>query len=367
MRELSTVVKFSQAAPELYEAMKIYFSNYMAEKGVTGFAKSDRSATDMEMAINKAYCDEIERRSGYTLDNFDGSVRRWANNTVVQQFADNIRDYMIDMILPITLDNGVLRYFADFRYADLGDSMSFNLENNALYTVSRAGYRLRNTNMQKLYGTTVTLVPENRMITVGTDLFEIRANRVSIAKEVMKAARSIETALYYDAVSAFTTSMDAIPTTTPLMISNYTERGAIHAAEIVTAYNQGRKAIFLGTPVALKSMLPSNTNYRYLLEDDYVRIGHIQTFNGYDVMPLVQVANPYDATQPYQLSLPDDRIWIVSPASDKIIKIGVGGETLSHTDAIYDNANLIQMSTISKAWDTIVATNSVAGVIKLTN
>lgn len=365
MRELNSVIKFSQSSPELYEAMKIYFSSSMAEAGVAGYAKADRSAADMEAAINKAFCDEVERRSGYTVEQFDGSVRRWANNPVVQNFADSIRDFLIDMVLPITLENGVLRYFADFRYADLGDSMSFDIQNNALYTVSKAGYRLRNTNMQKLYGTTVTLVPENRMITVGTDLFEIRTGRVSIAREVMKAARSIETALYYDTLSTLNTSMDAL--TGDLMIDNYTERGLIHLAEVVTAYNQGRKAIILGTPVALKSVLPSNTNYRYLLDDDYVRVGHIQTFNGYDVMPLVQVANPYDYTTPYKLTLPDNRLWVVSPASDKLIKIGIGGETLSHTDAIYDNANLLQMSTISKAWDTIVATNSVAGVIKLTN
>ena len=35
---------------------------------------------------------------------------------------------MIDMILPETLLTGSLRYFADFRFADLGDSMTFNIE-----------------------------------------------------------------------------------------------------------------------------------------------------------------------------------------------------------------------------------------------
>ena len=37
---------------------------------------------------------------------------------------------------------------------------------------------------------------------------------------------------------------------------------------------------------------------------------------------------------------------------------------MSHTDAIYDNANLLQLSTLNKAWDCQVVTNSVCVVVK---
>ena len=37
---------------------------------------------------------------------------------------------------------------------------------------------------------------------------------------------------------------------------------------------------------------------------------------------------------------------------------------MSHTDAIYDNANLLQLSTLNKAWDCQVVTNSVCGIVK---
>lgn len=363
MREFDSVVKFAETAPELYEAMKIYFHNEMAEAGAKGYATANESKDVMEKAINKAYFEEIQRRSGYTLDNFDGDMKRFSNSVVIKQFANDIRDFMIDMILPETLLNSTISAFADFRFADLGDSMSFNIENNALYTVSKAGYRLRTTNMQKLYGTTVTLVPENHMLTVGTDLFDYLTGRASIAKDVMKAARSIETAMLFDAYDAFDAAMEGL--TGGLTVTNYSERGLLTLCETVSAYNQGRKAVILGTPVALKSVLPSNTNYRYLLDSDYVRIGHLPTFNDYDVIPMVQVANPYDAANPYALKLRDDRIYVVSPASDKLVKIGIGGSLVSHTDAIYDNANLLQMSTLSKAWDTQVITNSTAGVIKI--
>ena len=188
------------------------------------------------------------------------------------------KKYMIDMILPETLLTGSLRYFADFRFADLGDSMTFNIENNALYNVSKAGYRKRSTNLQKLFDTTVTLAPINRELTVGSDLFEILSGRVYIAKEVMKAVRSIETAMMFDAYNAFATATGNLSGN--LAVANYSEESLISLCETVTAYNQGRKAVIIGTPVALKSVLPTNSNYRYLLDDEYVKLGHLQTFNG---------------------------------------------------------------------------------------
>ena len=362
MVEYTRIKKFAENSPNLYEAMKIYGEHCLAERGVAGKQFASKSKDEMETAINKEYINELYRRTNMTPDaNFDGSLRRFANNSQVLEMADDIRDYMIDMLLPETLMTGSLRYFADFRFADLGDSMSFDIENNALYNVSKAGYRKRSTNLQKLYGTTVTLAPINRQVTVGTDLFEILTGRVSIAKEVMKAVRSIETAMMFDAYDAFATATGSL--TGNLAVTNYSEKSLISLCQTVTAYNQGRKAVIIGTPVALKSVLPTNANYRYLLDDEYVRLGHLQTFNGYDVLPLDQVANPYDSAHPYALKLDDTKIWVVSPAADKIVKIGVGGEMMSHTDAIYDNANLLQLSTLNKAWDTQVVTNSVCGVV----
>lgn len=362
MVEYARIKTFAKNSQKLYEAMKIYGENELAERGVKGKKFASKSKDEMEKAINIEYMNELKRRTGMSPEtNFDGSLMRFAKNPTVLSMADDIRDFMIDMILPETLITGSLRYFADFRFADLGDSMTFNIENNALYNVSKAGYRKRSTNLQKLFDTTVTLAPINRELTVGSDLFEILSGRVYIAKEVMKAVRSIETAMMFDAYNAFATATGNLSGN--LAVANYSEESLISLCETVTAYNQGRQAVIIGTPVALKSVLPTNSNYRYLLDDEYVKLGHLQTFNGFDVLPLAQVADPYNAT-PYSLKLDDTKIWVVSPASDKIVKIGVGGEMMSHTDAIYDNANLLQLSTLSKAWDCQVVTNSVCGIVK---
>ena len=86
--------------------------------------------------------------------------------------------------------------------------------------------------------------------------------------------------MMFDAYNAFATATGAL--TGNLSVTNYSEESLIKLCETVTAYNNGRKAVIIGTPVALKSVLPSNSNYRYLflLDDEYVKLGALQQFNG---------------------------------------------------------------------------------------
>ena len=360
--EFANVKAFAEVSKDLYDAMKAFSLNYNNErKGLSAF--SDHSREEMAKCINKAFALEIAKQSGVELPNLENKteVRRFAMNPMVRYFANQIQDVMIDMVLPETLMTGSLRYFADIRNADLGDSIKFDIKSNSLFTVSKAGNRQRTTNQQKTFRTTVTMTGVNHEVTIGTTLFEMLTGQSFLAEEVMKVARSIETAMLFEAYDAFTTEANAL--TGNLGVANYSEASLISLCETVTAYNQGRKAVILGTPVALKDVLPTNGNYRYLLEDDYVRLGHLQTFNGYDVLPMEQVANPYSAT-PYALKLDDTKIYVVSPASDKIVKIGVFGGTFSHQDNAYDNANKTIESTTEKAWEVAVVTNSVAGVVK---
>ena len=363
--EYSNVKMFAANNADLATMMKEYSKNCQMETRKDVRAFSSHTKEDMESAINKAFSESLSKVVGFGSEKMGegkSAIKKYADMTAVKEFANAIKDDMIDMILPDVLLTGVLPYFCEVKSAELGDSIKFDIENNALFTVSKAGYRLRNTNLQKLYRSTVTMVGTNHELTVGSDLFEILIGEASIARDVMKATLSIQAGMLYDAYDAFATTMAGL--TGNLLVSNYSENSAIKLAETVTAYNQGKKAVFLGTPVALKSILPSNSNYRYMLDDEYVRLGHLMTFNDYDVIPMTQVAD-YTSTTPYSLKLDDTKIYVVSPASQKIAKLGMFGGSYSHTDAIYDNANKLQMSTIEKAWDVAIATNAVAGVITL--
>lgn len=363
MKELITVKKFAEESSELYKVFKDYADHVQSLRGVKGKKFSDKSLDDKEKVINKLFAEEIQRRAKVSVEDYGGEryMMQYCQNPVVKSFADAIKDQMIDMILPETLF-GSMGLIAEIKFADWGDSLSFDLENNGLYNVSRAGYRQRTAPAQKLENQTVTLTPINHEVTVGATLFEILTGRKSIAKEVMKVARSIESEMLYEAYQAFVAATDESVIPSKLRIANYEEKELVRLCETVTAFNGGRKAVIVGTPIALKTILPSNLNLRILLDDEYVRVGHLTNFNGYDVIPMAQIAD-YTKSD-YSMRLDDTKVFVVSPSSDKIIKVGVGG-TLSHQDGQFDAANLIQEATTTKAWDTMCATNSVAGVIDL--
>lgn len=362
IREYTKVMKFSENSPELYTAFKDYANHVMSENGTKGKKFADVSLDEKEQVINKLFAEEVERRSGLTVAQFDGSYAHYGMNPTVKSFADTTVDYLIDMVLPETLI-GSIGLIADIRFGGFGDAFKFDIENNALFTVSKAGRRQKTAPAQRLTKTTVTLNPENHMVTVASNLPNILAGRESIAKFIMKAVRSIESTMLYEAYDAFYTAMESVNLPAKLTVANYTENSLIALCQRVTAYNAGRKANIVGTAVALKSVLPTSLNTRILLGDEYVTAGSLRTFNNYDVIEMAQIADY--TTNDYSMKLKDDRIYIVSPASDKIIKIAVEGESISHTDDVLSNPNLAVFGTISKAWAVGAITNSACGVIKI--
>lgn len=361
----SNVREFSSENRDLYDAMKLYAENVKLSMTESGALKafSTTSKEDMEKLINKEFAIVLANQSGQALAPTADktAIKRYATNPMVKFWANSIRDTLIDMVLPETLLTGILRYFAEFKFADYGDTIKFDIENNALFTVSRAGERKRHTDLQKLYGTTVTMHGENHQITIGTDLFSILIGQSYIAKDVMKAARSIETTMLYEAYDTFSTSMEGL--TGNLNVTNYSEKSLMSLCERVGAYNQGNKAIIMGTPVALKSVLPSSTDARILLSDDYVTNGFIRNFNGFDVVPMRQVADIYNVSVPYALKLDDKKIYVISPAAQKIVKVGIFGGTITDADQAFANENKAVLTTTSKNWNTMVATNAVAGIV----
>ncbi len=93
-----------------------------------------------------------------------------------------------------------------------------------------------------------------------------------------------------------------------------------------------------------------------------MKVGYLRNFQGTDIVVLPQLAN---YSTPFALKLSDSYIWILSPSSNKLIKVVLEGSTLAYSDDTYANANLTQTSTIQKSFGVGVATNAVAGVISL--
>jgi hypothetical protein len=356
-----------------YKMFVDYWNHYRALNGAKNVEYQQNTITpegavvplsfsEKEEKLNAALKREILRVAG--VQNFDTfSIETWANHPALKWATFAVISAVIDMILPETIIDSIGIY-SEVRTIGWGDSAAFDVSPRDLFIVSKAGRSKRTTELHKQFKGQITVIPEPREMTVFVSLMKVLAGKESLADFVMKMVRSFETALAVDVYNAFYTAMDAVDATasTGLLVAGYTQSEFVRLSQTVAAWNGGSKAVAIGTQRALASILPANANYRYDFQSEYVKVGYLRDFQGTDIMVLPQVA---DWQTPFGLKLSDSRIWLVSPSSQKLIKVVLEGNVLSYTSDVYANANLIQTSTLIKSWGTAVATNAVAATIQL--
>jgi hypothetical protein len=323
---------------------------------------SNISFAEKEHAMNGALKREILRIAGITNFN-DFPVETWASHPTLKWATFAVVSAMIDMILPDSIIDSIGLY-SDVRTIGWGDSAAFDVSPRDLFIVSKAGRSKRTTELHKQFKGQVVILPEPREMTVFASLMKILAGKESLAEMAVKMTKSFELALTYDVYDAFVTAMGNVSNTasTGLRTAGFTTAEFVRLSQTVGAWNGGAKPIAVGTQAALANILPLDANYRYDIASDFVKVGYVRNFMGTDVMVLPQVA---DYTTPFGLKLADDKIWIISPSSQKLIKVVLEGSALSYTSDVYANANLVQTSTLIKSWGIGVATNAVAGQINL--
>ena len=344
---------------EGYLRMPEYCAAFSAGKiplGEKTFAEADKIMSDW-------FLKEVETMSGKSLENFSNNLEVFANMRDVQEVSFAILGMVTDLILPDALIKD-LGYLVDIKFGAFGESLKIDMQPRDLFVVSKGGRNKRSFDLKRQYKGTATIIPEPRTISVGISLYDILRGAYSLAEFIMKAVRSLEAQMKYDIYDAFTTAVNTLSAAgdSKLKFAGYVETDAISLAQKVTAWNGGKKAIFLGTRVALKSMLPASTNYRFTLGDEYFTLGHVRDFNGFAVVELEQIA---DYTTEFKLKLKDDEIYVISPMSDKIIKGFVEGSTLSNVNGNFANANLQVGADLVKSWGVGAHTSSIAGVIIL--
>lgn len=290
-------------------------------------------------------------------------LEQWVTNPMVSWATFAVVNQLIDMVMPDSLIESIGLY-TDVRQIDWGDSASFEIKPRDLFVVSKSGKGMRQGEVHKQFDGMVTVLPVMHELTTQVSLYKVLAGKESLADFVAKVIRSIESEMTREAYVTFNTAMTNLSASgdSKLKYAGYSQSDLISLAQKVSAWNGGNKAVIVGTPVALLSVLPADANYRYTLESDYVRIGYINSMATYDVMSIPQVA---DWSAPFKLLLDDTRLYVVSPSANKLVKMVLEGSTLSNVDAPFANANLTQNATIYKSFGSAIATNAVAGVMTL--
>lgn len=359
---------------QLLDAFLDYWKSYLYREDSVKYAKFANEIKNVdnegkpltfdmkEKIVNDLLKQEVITRSGVSYAK-DEPIARWFNHPNVKFETFAIVEVLIDMILPDTIIDSIGAY-SDVRVAGWGDSFDYKIKPRDLFPVTLVGRGQRKAELQRQYNGHVTLVPQMHEVSVQVSLYRVLAGLDSLSDFVAKAVRSMETQLTVDAYTSFATAMDALSTSgaTQLKYTGYTQSVLVSLCQKVTAYNQGAKAVVLGTQLAVQQVLPIDPNYRYDLQSIYVQAGALPHAFGYDIIMLPQVAA---WANPFSLVLDDTKLWVVSPSSTKIVQVAMEGNTLSNTSDMFGSSMLEQDTTLFKSWTTGVATNSIGGEISL--
>lgn len=344
---------------------KDYFNQYRVENKLNKKALSFDNSISLEekdKALNKVMLSAVESALNVKKPEML-SFANWANQTAVKEMTFAMISALIDAVLPETLIDDIGLY-TDVRTGGFGDSFKFDIKPRELFTVSESGHGKRTGRIQKQFRGSMTLLPVNHEVTVETSVYKVLAGEESLGEFTAKAIKAIETQITYDCYDAMHAALTASAMPTELKLTGFTQDSAIRLATQVTAWNGNKKAMFVGTNIALSKILPANANYRYDLDSDYVKTAHVRDYFGYSLLELPQVAD-YEDAEHFGLKLDDNTIYVISPTADKLVKLGLEGSVLSYVSKLDGNANLTQDATFNKSWDAQVITSAIAGSITI--
>lgn len=243
------------------------------------------------------------------------------------------------------------------KFVSYGDVVKFKVMPSQFYTVSLGGHGERTTFRQKHFAADVVVAPKEHIVTIYVDMYRVLAGKEDIGEFINLVVLSIEREMYKEALDALTTGLAGIPSGAYSYTGAFDAARLIKMAQTVQVYNGNVKPVIAGSAVALMNVLPdSSLGYRGNFDANGGAINLVKNFYGYDVLMLDQAASTSGG-----LILPDNEIYVISPAQDKLIK-GAVSNALTNTNQFYDNADITQNFTMRKDFDFVFASAAKAGI-----
>lgn len=344
------VVQFAQTNggnTDFYVAFQDYYFN------------RDKMDSEKHDKLQNAFFAEIIAKSGVSRDGL--TTEAWVSHPSVQWASFAVVDATVNAILPQVL-TPAFGLFTDFRFVSLGDVVKFKIMPNQFFTVSKGGTGERTIHRQKDFAQDIIVAPVEHIVTVYTDMYRVLAGKEDIADFVARVVLAIEQAMYGDALNALITGLSNLPAGSYNYTGAFDMKTLVKMAETVQVYNAGVRPIIAGSATALMNVLPNSTlGYRGNYDANGGSIELIKNVYGYDVIKMDNAA-----AQGGGLVLPDNKIFVVSPAQDKLVK-GVVSNALTNSNQFYDNADLTSDYTTRKMWEFTYASAAKAGVYTITD
>lgn len=341
------IVTFAAGNTDCYVAFQDYFCN-----------KAVQTSENHEK-LNKAFFAEVNAKSGVNAEGL--STEALLSHPSYRWSFMSVTDAVINAILPNILTD-TIGLIADLRFVSLGDIVKFKIMPNQFFTVSKGGTGERTIHRQKDFAADVVISPVEHIVTVYVDMYRVMAGKEDIVDFVRRVVLAIEQSMYADILDALTTGLAAIPQGTYNVTGAFDMGKLVKMAETVEVYNAGSRPMIVGSATALMKVLPDSTlGYRGNFDANGGSIELIKNVYGYDVMRLKNAASKAGG-----LVLPDDTVFVVSPAVDKLVKVVVSN-ALTNSNQFYDAADISQNYTARKSWEAVFATAAKEGVYKITD
>lgn len=356
----SLIMNFSSDAETVtdFEKFEEYFNAYKSGASTVGGVSMEKAHQNAQAFLTK----QVEKITNKKSADWSNNLKQYCGFTDVSEAAFSVLAVLTDMIIPNSLLTQ-LAPIAEFHNMAWGDTLKIQLKPRDLFMPSKIGRGKRLGNVRRMYDGEVTIPTYLRETTVGIDYYDILTGKYSLAEYVAKASAGMEAQIRYDVWDAFGTAVGALDSSgsAQLVYTGYTQDTLVALAEKIGAWNNS-PAIILGTKTACSKILPASTNYRFDLESSYVKEGSVRDFFGTPVIQMEQIANY--ATE-FDVKLDNTKLYVVSPAQQKIIHVGMEGGALSTVREAKESAHLISTGTIMKSWGVAAATSALAGVITL--
>jgi len=313
--------------------------------------------TSKEAQVEALFHKEIAKHSGVTDEKLPLSTR--IMNPMYQYAVFAVVGAAIDVVVPQIVMDGI-GYYSDVHNISWGDSAQFDIQMPRDYfVVSKAGRAVGQSFVRKQFTGEVIVNPEYRQISVGVDLYRVLAGQESLTNFVFKAAQSLAADIQRDTYNTFDVALTAL--TSPLKVTGWSVAGFTTLAQKLQAWNDA-PVVALGTKTALSSITPSDANYRYDIQSPFARFGYMNDFKGVEILELKQSAK---WETEFDLTISDSKIYLVCPASGKLVKTVLEGNTISRVSEHAENADLRSVATLGMSYGSAIATGALAGIITI--
>lgn len=344
---------------DLVQAWKDYANHYRDMKfSIKGDYDKAISFAEKDEAINKSIDVMVGKLCG--LDCSFVNREQYATNPTFVWSYNSVINTLVDMILPDILRTDFAG-IAEIRDISAGDSAEFTVKSADLFRVSKAGNSRRRVGAQRKYTGNYSITPENHIITTDVDFYRVAAGKESPAQYAMEVILSFEEELAKDIMAALVESYNTL--TANFKHAGFDEPKFKEIATRVTGANGGAKAVCVGTDVALGNVVPSETSYKMQLGEEMTKVGYLDRFKG---VPLMSITQKIDwASEDYGFALPDDKLFFISPAAGKLVKVVLEGGTLTIAENQFGKANLTQATTLQKRWGVALISSAKHGIMSI--